>query len=71
MLMNIISILLKYLCISMSFFFVFGLIVLDNDSKWYEYIFCMLFMPFIVIGGFGNAIIEDIRDKKETLKGQF
>lgn len=65
MLTNIISILLKYLCVSMSFFFVFGLIVLDNDSKWYEYVFCMLFMPFIVIGEFGSAIIEDIKDKKK------
>lgn len=63
--MTVISILLKYLCVSMSFFLAFGLIVLDNDSKWYEYIFCMLFMPFIVIYGFGSAIIEDIRDKKK------
>ena len=59
MLMNIVGMLLKYLCISMSFFMIFGLIVLDNDSKWYEYIFCMLFMPFIVIGGFASAIIKD------------
>lgn len=65
MLMNIVGMLLKYLCISMSFFMIFGLIVLDNDSKWYKYIFCMLFMPFIVIGGFVSAIIEDIRDKKK------
>ena len=65
MLMNMIGILLKYLCVSMSLFLIFGLIVLDNDSKWYEYIFCMLFMPFIVICGFGSAIIEDIRDKKK------
>ena len=59
------SILLKYLCVSMSFFLIFGLIVLDNDSKWYECIFYMLFMPFIIIGGFVSAIIEDIRDKKK------
>lgn len=63
--MIVTSILLKYLCVSMSLFLIFGLIVLDNDSKWYEYIFCMLFMPFIVIGGFVSAIIEDIRDKKK------
>lgn len=65
MLMNIVGILLKYLCISMSLFLIFGLIVLDNDSKWYEYIFYMLFMPFVVIGGFASAIIENIRDKKK------
>lgn len=65
MLITIASILLKYLCISGSLFIIFGLIVLDNDSKWYEYIFYMLFMPFIIIGGFGSAIIEDIRDKKK------
>lgn len=65
MLMNIVGILLKYLCISMSLFLIFGLIVLDNDSKWYEYIFYMLFMPFVVIGGFASSIIENIRDKKK------
>lgn len=65
MLMNIVGILLKCLCISMSLFLIFGLIVLDNDSKWYEYIFYMLFMPFVVIGGFASSIIENIRDKKK------
>jgi hypothetical protein len=63
MLMNIVGALLKYLCVSMSLFMIFGLIVLDDDSKWYEWIFLMLFMPFIVVLGFGSAIIEDIRDK--------
>ena len=63
--MSIIGILLKYLCVSMSFFIIFGLIVLNNNSKWYEFIFCMLFMPFIVICVFGSVIIEDLRDKKK------
>ena len=64
MLVNIIGIMLKYLMFSMSLFLIFGLVVLDNDSKWYEYIFAMLFMPFIVFIGFGNTIIEDIREEK-------
>lgn len=56
----IIGIVLKYLMLSMSLSLIFGLIILDNDSKWYEYIIAILFMPFIL----GAAIIEIIREKK-------
>lgn len=62
--MFIINILLKYIMVSMSLFIIFGLIVLNENSKWYECIIAMLFMPFILIAGFGVGIIEDIKNKK-------
>ena len=65
MTVSIIGILLKYLMFSMSLFIIFGLIVLNDDSKWYEYIFVMLFMPFIVFISFVIVIIENIKEKKE------
>lgn len=60
---TIIYILFAYLCTSFSLFLIFGLIVLDNDSKFKDYVKAMLLMPFIVIGGFIEAFKEE-REKK-------
>lgn len=60
---TIIYISFVYLCISLSLFFIFGLVVLDNDSKFIDYIIAMLLMPFIVIGGLIEVFKEE-REKK-------
>ena len=54
-----IAILLKYICICLIFTFTFGLIVLDDTDRWYEFIIKILTMPFIVIGSFIIVTIDD------------
>ena len=61
---TIIYILFVYLCISFSLFSIFGLLVLDNDSKFKDYIEAILFMPFIIIGGFIEVFKEEKNKKK-------
>ena len=60
---NMIAILLKYICICLIFTFIFGLIVLDDTDRWYEFIIKILIMPFIVIGSFIIVIIDDLKNK--------
>ena len=59
-----IAILLKYICICLIFTFIFGLIVLDDTDRWYEFIIKILIMPFIVIGSFIIVIIDDSKINK-------
>ena len=58
---NMIAILLKYICICLIFTFIFGLIVLDDTDRWYEFIIKILIMPFIVIGSFIIVTIDDLK----------
>ena len=57
-----IAILLKYICICLIFTFIFGLIVLDDTDRWYEFIIKILIMPFIVIGSFIIVTIDDLKN---------
>ena len=51
--------LIIYLILTGIFTIIFGLLVLNDEDKWYISILKMLFMPFLVIIGFILAILED------------
>ena len=65
MMFIIIRSLIIYLILAGVFTIIFGLLVLNDEDKWYISILKMLFMPFLVIIGFVLAILEEKKRKTE------
>lgn len=66
MMFIIIRSLIIYLILAGIFTIIFGLLVLNDEDKWYISILKMLFMPFLVIIGFVLAILEDKKKKNRN-----